>query len=89
LSALACPACGGELWEADATPDPHDADAMPAMFVERESDLWCYRVRRFRRLGFSREQRLRLADQGADWHEARDLIDRGCPADVAFDLLSS
>lgn len=76
-----------------AYPDPEAADeAGPeetGAWQEPKSDLWCYRVRRFRELGFTRPQRIRLADEAADWHQAHDLIGRGCPVDVVFDLLSS
>jgi hypothetical protein len=47
-----------------------------------------WRVRRFRSLEFTLWQSRRLAEMGADWHEAERLLDAGCPAHVVFDLLS-
>lgn len=90
LNELACPTCGGELWHTDdADPGPDDEHGEMSVFLTAaESALWQYRIRRFRQLGFTRHQRIRLADEGADWHQAADLIAHGCPVDVTFDLLS-
>jgi hypothetical protein len=91
LAEIACPTCGGELWHTeDHDPDTAGDDGeMAARLTDQQSDLWRYRVRRFRELGFTRPQCIRLADEGTDWHQASDLVRRGCPVDIVFDLLSS
>ena len=47
-----------------------------------------HKLERFRDLGFNLRQRKTLIRSGADWHEAKKLIDAGCPLDIAFDILS-
>lgn len=43
---------------------------------------------RFRALGFNSLQAEALADCGADWHEAENLIIKGCRRETAVDLLT-
>lgn len=38
-------------------------------------------------LGFNIHQAASLAESGVDWREAKRLIDKGCPHDIAVDLL--
>ncbi|GIV03965.1 MAG: hypothetical protein KatS3mg015_2795 [Fimbriimonadales bacterium] len=40
-----------------------------------------------RALGFNEFQARALADAGISWHEAERLIRRGCPLELALDLL--
>ena len=50
--------------------------------------IWRWRLDEFFRLGFNLRQRLVLADRGVSPHDAEILIAKGCPVDVAFDILS-
>lgn len=50
--------------------------------------MYHWRVHRFRELGFTLWQSRRLAGVQADWHTAKCLLDRGCPLDICFDVLS-
>lgn len=43
---------------------------------------------RFRELGFNDRQAAVLADARADWHEAKRMLDRGCPHLDAVDILT-
>jgi hypothetical protein len=85
-----CPQCGSALWWTDDAPIATltEEEEMDASLGFEESELWRYRVRRFRELGFTRPQRVRLANEAADWHEAHDMLGAGCPVDVVFDILS-
>ena len=64
-----------------------EAEVSAGQITEREA-VWEHRVKMFRLLGFNPYQRRHLADSAADWHDAKDLIDAGCPVDIAFDILS-
>lgn len=89
VGVLVCPDCETSTWwDEDACADELDDETVDASVPVEQSDLWSYRVRRFRVLGFNRPQRVRLANDGADWHQARDLLGRGCPVELVFDLLS-
>lgn len=37
--------------------------------------------------GFSVEQAALVVDEGADWRKAVELVGRGCPVDIALDLV--
>ena len=50
--------------------------------------LFEYRKERFIELGFSFRLALRLARDGADWHEAERLLAAGCPPATAARLLA-
>ena len=43
---------------------------------------------KFEQLGFNYMQADTLAEDRADWWEAKRLIDQGCPVMLAFDILS-
>lgn len=43
---------------------------------------------RFRELGFTTSQAAALADSGADWHQAENLIIRGARHETVVDLLT-
>ena len=47
-----------------------------------------HQLEQFRELGFNIRQRKALITARADWHEAKKLLDAGCPLDIAFDILS-
>lgn len=42
----------------------------------------------FRELGFTRMQREILTDLQVDHHRAQDLLEAGCPVELAFKLLT-
>lgn len=50
--------------------------------------VFTFGVQQFERLGFTPPQAERLVGEGADYHDAEALLKRGCPVDIAFDLLS-
>lgn len=50
--------------------------------------VFTYGVLMFEGLGFTPPQAERLVTEGADWHDAERLVKRGCPTDIAFDLLT-
>lgn len=37
--------------------------------------------------GFTVEQAALLVDEGADWRKAVEYVGRGCPVDIALDLV--
>lgn len=43
---------------------------------------------RLRELGFTESQADYLILEGRSWHDADDLIARGCPVGLAFEILS-
>jgi hypothetical protein len=47
-------------------------------------DAW--RVEQLRRLGLSRLLAMALAAE-VDWHELADLLGRGCPLDLALEIV--
>lgn len=38
--------------------------------------------------GYDRLRAELLADSGADLHELRDLIEQGCPVEIAFEIVT-
>jgi hypothetical protein len=57
--------------------DPNEADK-----------VFGNRMTNFLKLGFPELEASILAESDADWHEAKDLIDHGCPVDIAYDILT-
>jgi len=57
--------------------------------VIRKDPIVEHRFSWFVQLGFSMSQAATLAEQGADHHEAEGLLRRGCPRDIAFDILAA
>ena len=55
--------------------------------VEEEDIVWAHVVDQLQQLGFNSHQAMSLADAGVDWHDARRLINKGCPIETAIDLL--
>lgn len=47
-----------------------------------------WRLDRFEELGFDQDQRHKLESEGASWHEAKKLLDRGCPHPLVVRVLS-
>jgi hypothetical protein len=39
------------------------------------------------RAGYSRNQAFQLAREGADLHRATELLQRGCPVEIAMEIL--
>jgi hypothetical protein len=52
-----------------------------------EQDVALWRERQFLSLGFSRSDAILLAEDGVDWHQARDLLERDCPHHFVLMLL--
>lgn len=46
-----------------------------------------WRLSRFLELGYSAPDAAQLADAGADWHRARDMITAGCPRGLTARIL--
>lgn len=67
---------------ATAEPDPERRHP-----TEQER-VFTFGVQQFERLGFTPPQAERLVSEGADYHDAEALLDRGCPVEIAFDLLT-
>ena len=58
--------------------------------LERDADAalvlsWRYEV--LFRAGYSRDEAFQLARDKADLHKATELLERGCPAELALDIL--
>jgi hypothetical protein len=67
---------------------PRANDPEPAYDSLSDSDKTrAFIERELVRLGFTVAQASVLAPV-VDWHQAADLIAEGCPADIAFDILS-
>lgn len=45
-------------------------------------------ARMFTDLGFPPKVAFQLADIGADWHQARDLLSKGCSHELAANILT-
>jgi hypothetical protein len=60
---------------------------MRAGTANSEADLALWREGRFVSLGFDRADAILLADEQVDWHQARELLERGCPHHFALLLL--
>jgi hypothetical protein len=58
--------------------------------IERRADedviVDAWRVEQLRRLGLSRLLAVALAAE-VDWHELADLLGRGCPLDLAVEIV--
>ncbi|GIV03678.1 MAG: hypothetical protein KatS3mg015_2508 [Fimbriimonadales bacterium] len=52
-----------------------------------EEIILSWEEEQLRALGFNSWQAQALADAGVSWHEAERLIRRGCPPELALDLL--
>lgn len=61
---------------------------MNAVLHDEEVAVEVYRLRQFRRLGFSHGDALAAVDQKIDWHDVERLLERGCPRDLAFAILA-
>jgi hypothetical protein len=59
----------------------------PTVTCEEELRVYHWRVRRCLELGFTLVQSRRLAENGADWHEAQVLLAAGCPSRLVYRLL--
>lgn len=59
--------------------DEHNVDDCCAAFE--------WRMRQLRRMGFEIPRAVELAENRVDIHEIRDLIRRGCPADLAAQII--
>ena len=55
--------------------------------VDEEAIVTAWVARRFVDLGFRPEVAFVLAESGADWHEAEDLLAKGCRHKTAAKLL--
>ncbi len=64
-----------------------EEEAVEPRKANEDERVSSHREEMFRALGFNELQVEALADAGADWHEAANLLKRGCPLDTALDLL--
>jgi hypothetical protein len=64
--------------------------SIPELGIERGADadviVDAWRVEQLRRLGLSRLLAVALAAE-VDWHELADLLGRGCPLDLALEIV--
>jgi hypothetical protein len=64
--------------------------SIPELGIERRADedviVDAWRVEQLRRLGLSRLLAVALAAE-VDWHELADLLGRGCPLDLALEIV--
>lgn len=65
------------------TPDPEPADQE----ADERVRVAAYSCRMFEDLGFGSVGAMLLVAAGADWHEAKRLIEKGCPLDMAMEIL--
>lgn len=56
--------------------------------VDEEHDLVGWRTRQFERLGVAYPAALELALLGVDWHRFKELVESGCPPELAAQILS-
>jgi hypothetical protein len=61
------------------------ATADPAEEIER---IQAWRTEMLQQLGLSHADAVTLAFCDIDWHEAEQLVAKGCPPDLVFDLLT-
>lgn len=73
---------GGQKPVPEPAPEPEPRKPTEAEIVHTHTRL------RFEELGFTYMQAERLAEERADWWQAKALLERGCPVHLAFDLLS-
>jgi len=55
--------------------------------VDEDESVCQHRLERFRELGFSTRQASILEERGADWHEAKRLLEQRCPLELAYRIL--
>lgn len=66
-------------------PDTSQPDL--ARVLSEEARVRAHVELRFLTLGFDELEARALASSGADWHEAKRLLDAGCPLAVALEIL--
>ena len=62
-------------------------DEAPGRPPTEEEIVTSWNEERFRELGFPDTLAELLADDGADWHQARRLLETGCPHLIALRIL--
>jgi len=55
--------------------------------TSKEAKILAWRDEQFTAMGFGLAQSALLACSKADLHDARELVKRGCPLHLAFDIL--
>lgn len=71
-----------------AQAERNDATALAEHESEERYRVRLWRREQFREMGFNARQAGALSRGDADLHEAARLQEMGCPAEIAFDILS-